>query len=71
MTTADKVRAFDIGAEDYMGKPFVAPELLARVSTALGRQAREFSATTIRRSPPPNAAARRGATPPSRRAART
>ncbi len=43
---ADKVRAFDIGAEDYMVKPFDAAELLARVSKALDRQAREFSATT-------------------------
>ncbi len=39
---ADKVRAFDIGAEDYMVKPFDAAELLARVSKALRRQAREL-----------------------------
>ena len=43
---ADKVRAFNIGAEDYMVKPFDAAELVARVNKALGRQAREFSATT-------------------------
>jgi DNA-binding response OmpR family regulator len=43
---ADKVRAFDIGAEDYMVKPFDAAELLARVGKALERQARELSATT-------------------------
>ncbi|MBQ6441480.1 MAG: response regulator transcription factor [Lachnospiraceae bacterium] len=31
----DKVRALDLGADDYMVKPFSAPELLARIRTAL------------------------------------
>ncbi|MBL0213619.1 MAG: response regulator [Myxococcales bacterium] len=43
--TADKVRAFRSGAEDYMVKPFDAAELLARVHKALDRQARELGAS--------------------------
>ncbi|MDB4959162.1 MAG: response regulator receiver modulated diguanylate cyclase with sensor [Myxococcales bacterium] len=43
--TADKVRAFRSGAEDYMVKPFDAAELLARVGKALDRQARELGAS--------------------------
>jgi signal transduction histidine kinase/DNA-binding response OmpR family regulator len=43
--TADKVRAFRSGAEDYMVKPFDADELLARVAKALDRQARELGAS--------------------------
>jgi CheY-like chemotaxis protein len=43
--TADKVRAFRLGAEDYMVKPFDAAELLARVGKALDRQARELGAS--------------------------
>src|SRR5262249_33768676 len=43
--TADKVRAFRSGAEDYMVKPFDADELLARVGKALDRQARELGAS--------------------------
>jgi signal transduction histidine kinase/PleD family two-component response regulator len=43
---ADKTRAFNLGAEDYIVKPFDEPEMLARVSKALGRREREFSATT-------------------------
>jgi signal transduction histidine kinase/DNA-binding response OmpR family regulator len=43
--TADKVRAFRSGAEDYMVKPFDADELLARVGKALERQARELGAS--------------------------
>jgi signal transduction histidine kinase/DNA-binding response OmpR family regulator len=43
--TADKVRAFRSGAEDYMVKPFDADELLARVAKALHRQARELGAS--------------------------
>jgi signal transduction histidine kinase/DNA-binding response OmpR family regulator len=44
-STADKVRAFRSGAEDYMVKPFDAAELLARVAKALDRQARELGAS--------------------------
>jgi len=43
--TADKVRAFRSGAEDYMVKPFDAAELVARVTKALDRQARELGAS--------------------------
>jgi len=43
--TADKVRAFRTGAEDYVVKPFDAAELVARVNKALERQARELGAS--------------------------
>ena len=33
--TADIVRSFGVGAMDYVGKPFNAHELLARVNTHL------------------------------------
>ena len=36
-TEADKVEALDAGADDYMAKPFSAPELLARIRAALRR----------------------------------
>lgn len=35
---AEKVRAFDLGADDYVVKPFSMAELLARVKAALRRQ---------------------------------
>lgn len=35
--TDDKVRAFDLGADDYLVKPFEFPELLARVRALLKR----------------------------------
>ena len=34
----EKVRAFDLGADDYVVKPFGMPELLARVKAALRRR---------------------------------
>src|SRR5512136_2892763 len=37
----DKVRGLDLGADDYITKPFSVPELLARVRSALRRV--EFS----------------------------
>jgi two-component system copper resistance phosphate regulon response regulator CusR len=35
----DKIRGFDLGADDYLVKPFQYPELLARVRTLLKRNA--------------------------------
>jgi len=35
----DKVAALDLGADDYLTKPFGAPELLARIRVALRRSA--------------------------------
>lgn len=35
--TNDKVKGFDLGADDYLVKPFEFPELLARVRTLLKR----------------------------------
>lgn len=36
--TEDKVRAFDLGADQYMTKPFALPELLSRVRNLLSRR---------------------------------
>ncbi len=38
----DKVKALDLGADDYMTKPFDTPEFLARIRTALRRQNRDL-----------------------------
>ncbi len=35
--TEDKVRGFDLGADDYLGKPFALEELFARVKAVLRR----------------------------------
>ncbi len=43
--TSDKVKAFNLGAEDYVQKPFVAAELIARVRKALDRSDRELGAS--------------------------
>jgi len=37
---SDKIAALDAGADDYVSKPFSAPELLARVRALLRRRAR-------------------------------
>jgi two-component system, OmpR family, KDP operon response regulator KdpE len=39
----EKVRAFDLGADDYVVKPFGMPELLARIRAALRRRAAQQS----------------------------
>lgn len=37
-TTPDKVEGLDLGADDYMAKPFDLPELIARIAVMLRRQ---------------------------------
>lgn len=37
-TTPDKVAGLDLGADDYMAKPFDLPELIARIEAMLRRQ---------------------------------
>jgi len=44
-----KVAALDAGADDYVSKPFSAPELLARVRAALRRNARGTDTSPILR----------------------
>jgi two-component system KDP operon response regulator KdpE len=42
----DKVTALDLGADDYLTKPFGVPELLARIRVALRRMALPAAGTT-------------------------
>jgi PAS domain S-box-containing protein len=49
--TADKVRAFKLGAEDYLVKPFDSAELVARVEKALIRRDLELGASPTTRLP--------------------
>jgi two-component system, OmpR family, KDP operon response regulator KdpE len=44
----DKVRALDLGADDYVTKPFSMPELLARVRAQLRRTAERPGASVLR-----------------------
>ena len=45
-TSHDKVRALDVGADDYVTKPFAMDELLARLRAALRRTTDEAGAIT-------------------------
>ena len=49
---ADKVRALDLGADDYLTKPFGVDELLARVRVALRHAARSTTTDAVFRSGP-------------------
>src|SRR6201982_2524194 len=44
-----KIAALDAGADDYVTKPFSAPELLARVRAALRRNVRSAEPTAVLR----------------------
>lgn len=46
-STADKVDGLGLGADDYVTKPFDAPELRARVDGLLARHARALSANPL------------------------
>jgi two-component system KDP operon response regulator KdpE len=43
----DKVRALDMGADDYLAKPFGTPELLSRIRAVLRRSSPRFTARSI------------------------
>lgn len=45
-TSKDRVQGLDEGADDYIGKPFVADELLARIRAA-GRRASNYAASVV------------------------
>jgi len=46
--TADKIKGFNVGADDYILKPFDLDELGARVSAHLRRELRKQEQTTLR-----------------------
>lgn len=48
----DKVRALDLGADDYLTKPFGVPELLARLRVVLRRVSQESNQSPLFKSGP-------------------
>lgn len=50
-TEADKITGFDLGADDYLTKPFSVRELMARVQVALRRAGESMAADSRARSP--------------------
>ncbi len=46
-TIADKVKGLDVGADDYLAKPFAFDELLARIR-ALLRRSQEYKTATLK-----------------------
>jgi len=52
-TEIDKVLGLELGADDYVTKPFSTRELLARVKAHLRRQTKSASATALQDSPAP------------------
>ncbi|MDR0984077.1 MAG: response regulator transcription factor [Ruminococcus sp.] len=47
----DKLHGFDVGADDYVTKPFSPKELMARVNAVLKRVAKTTSNTTVSENP--------------------
>ena len=46
-TTEDKVAGLDLGADDYLSKPFIIDELLARIRALLRRTPQMSEETTV------------------------
>ena len=46
-TAADRVRGLDLGADDYITKPFEPRELVARINSVLRRQGRNTGAAAL------------------------
>lgn len=44
-TSSERVRGFDLGADDYLAKPFDLPELLARLRALIRRASRQSRST--------------------------
>jgi DNA-binding response OmpR family regulator len=46
-TAADRIRGLDLGADDYVTKPFEPRELVARINSVLRRQGRNTGPSTL------------------------